>query len=109
MAMIVLYPLTGGVALSRKVLTMRLIPTVQTLIGTIAAAVILAGIIARVDSVPPPHATELALTPSPDRTLLAGPAIGSEQPIPVLPIHWGNVLDNCFTTDTDLDAAVIRT
>src|SRR4051794_697359 len=107
--MIVLYLLTGGVALSRKVLTMGLIPTIRTFIGTIAAAVILAGIIARVDSVPVPHEADLALSPMPDPTLLAGPAIGSGDPLPALPAHWGNVIDNCFSTDTDLDALVIRT
>src|SRR5947209_7989458 len=109
--MIVLYPLTGGVALSRKVLTMRLIPTIRTFIGTIAAAVILAGVIARVDSVPVPHEANLALpvTTSSQPTLVAGPAIGSAQPLPVPPVHWGNVLDHCFTSDADLDAPVIRT
>src|SRR3954469_12283274 len=99
MAMIVLYPLTAAVALSRKVLTMRLIPTIRTFTGTVAAAVILAGVIARVDSVPAPYDADLALTPSPAPTLLAGPAIGLDQPLPVIPVHWGNVVDNCFNSD----------
>src|SRR4051794_10102448 len=88
---------------------MRLIPTIRNLIGTIAAAVILAGVIARVDSVPLPTEPELALTPVADPTLLAGPAIGVDQPLRVFPALRGNIVDSCFNTDTDLNAPVIRT
>ncbi|MFL6589457.1 MAG: ankyrin repeat domain-containing protein [Chthoniobacterales bacterium] len=88
---------------------MRLIPIIRTFTGAVAAAVILAGIIARLDSVPGPYDADLALTPSPDPTLLAGPAIGSDPSLAVVPVHWGNVVADCFNTDTDLDAPVIRT
>ncbi|HKP92935.1 MAG TPA: ankyrin repeat domain-containing protein, partial [Chthoniobacterales bacterium] len=74
-----------------------------------AAAVILAGIIARVDSVPPPYDTDLTLSPDSDSTLVAGPAIGLDQPLPVFPARRQNIIDNCFTTDTDLNSPVIRT
>lgn len=88
---------------------MHLLSTLRNLIGTLAAAVILASVIARVDSVPAPHdAMDLALTePTADSQPLAGPAIGADQPLPVSPIRRQYIVDNCFTTDTDLSAPVI--
>ncbi|HVF72248.1 MAG TPA: ankyrin repeat domain-containing protein [Chthoniobacterales bacterium] len=86
---------------------MRFLPTIRTFLGTLAAAVILAGIIARVDSGPAPYDADLTLSPTADSTLMAGPAIG-DQPLPALPLRWGNLVDNCFNTDTDLNVPVLR-
>ena len=88
---------------------MRLLSTIRTFIGTLAAAIILAGIIAHVDSFPSPHEGDLALTAlTPDATLLAGPAIGADQPLPVFPARHKNIIDNCFTTDPESNVPTLR-
>jgi ankyrin repeat protein len=46
--------------------------------------------------------------PPAESTLIAGPSIGSELPLPVLPSRRTHIIDHCFTNDPDFNAPIIR-
>lgn len=46
--------------------------------------------------------------PAGEATLIAGPAIGAETQLPVIATRPSHLVENCFTTDTDLSSPVVR-
>lgn len=40
--------------------------------------------------------------------LIAGPSIGADTPLPVVPARRGNIIDHCFNADTELSAPILR-
>jgi ankyrin repeat protein len=56
---------------------------------------------------PAPTVAVVPVPPVPDATLIAGPAIGAETQLPVVPARRSHLIENCFTADTDLSVPVI--
>jgi ankyrin repeat protein len=63
---------------------------------------------AKVVQVPAPMVAAVSPPPAVDATLIAGPAIGAETQLPVVPSRQSHLIENCFTTETDLSAPIIR-
>jgi len=40
--------------------------------------------------------------------LIAGPSIGADTPLPVVPARRGHIIDHCFNADTELSAPILR-
>ncbi|HSP44810.1 MAG TPA: ankyrin repeat domain-containing protein [Chthoniobacterales bacterium] len=58
--------------------------------------------------VSPPMIAVVPTPPTAEPTLIAGPAIGAETQLPVAPAPRSHLVDNCFTTDTDLSSPIVR-
>jgi hypothetical protein len=103
--------LTGGVGLSPQIRKMHF-PTIRTVLGSLALGVLIAYTMRLPDhpKVPAPSATVAAVPapPAAESMLIAGPSIGAETQLPVAPAQRSYRVENCFTTDTDLSAPIVR-
>jgi ankyrin repeat protein len=62
----------------------------------------------KMERVPTSTVAALPAPSAPEKILIAGPAIGAETLLPVVPVRLSHAIENCFTTDTDLGAPMVR-
>ena len=88
-------------------------PKIRTVLGSLALGVLIVYTMRLPDSPKPqaPSPTIAAIPASPaaaEETLIAGPSIGAETQLPVTPVLRSYRIENCFSTDTDLIAPIVR-
>jgi ankyrin repeat protein len=86
-------------------------PTIKTVLGSLALGALIVYTM-RLPDPPKPKAPNptVAVVPAPLATesmLIAGPSIGETQ-LPVAPAQRSYRIENCFSTDTDLSAPIVR-
>ena len=62
----------------------------------------------KVVQAPRPTVAPMPARPAAEATLLAGPAIGADALLPVVAARRSHLVDNCFTTDTDVAVPLVR-
>jgi ankyrin repeat protein len=87
-------------------------PTIRTVLGSLALGALIVYTM-RLPNPPKgqgPTMTVAAVpaTPAAEITLIAGPSIGAETQLPVAPARRSYLIENCFSTDTDLSAPIVR-
>jgi ankyrin repeat protein len=87
-------------------------PKIRTVLGSLALGAFIVYTMRLPDrtKAPAPSPTVLAVPAPPvaETTLIAGPSIGAETQLPVVPARRSHQIDNCFNTETDLSAPIIR-
>lgn len=91
-----------------------------SIVRKLAGGLALAGLIVYTMSLPSPPTAQppdpapatvslpLSSAPAEEPTLIAGPSIGADAPLPVTPARRGHIIDHCFNADTELSAPILR-
>ena len=87
--------------------------TIRNIVGSLALAAFVVYTMRLPDhpkalQVPARTVVAVPAPPVTDTTLIAGPAIGAETQLPVISVRLSHLIENCFTTDTELSAPVVR-
>ncbi|PYI94202.1 MAG: hypothetical protein DME97_01685 [Verrucomicrobia bacterium] len=86
--------------------------TIRNILGSLALGALIVYTMRLSD--PPkaqPPSPSVATVPAPlpaEATLIAGPSIGIETQLPVVPARRSHRIDNCFNPETDLSAPIVR-
>jgi len=87
-------------------------PTIKTILGSLAlgALIVYTMRLPDLSKARAPSATVAAVPapPAAESMLIAGPSIGAETQLPVAPARRSYRIENCFSTDTDLSAPIVR-
>src|SRR5438067_6171971 len=87
-------------------------PKIRNVLGSLALGALIVYTMRLSD--PPkaqPPSPSVATVPAPlpaEATLIAGPSIGIETQLPVVPARRSHRIDNCFNPETDLSAPIVR-
>jgi ankyrin repeat protein len=89
-------------------------PTIKNVLGSLALGTLIVYTMRLpahpklVQAPQPTVAVMPVISPVAGTTLIAGPAIGAETQLPVAPVRRTHRIENCFTTETDFSAPIIR-
>jgi len=87
-------------------------PKIRTVLGSLALGALIVYTMRLPDppkvEAPRPTVAAVPAPPAAESILIAGPAIGAETHLPVAPARRSYRIENCFSTDTDLSAPIVR-
>jgi ankyrin repeat protein len=87
-------------------------PKIRTVLGSLALGALIVYTMRLPDpprvEAPTPTVAAVPAPPGAESILIAGPAIGAETQLPVAPARRSYRIENCFSTDTDLSAPIVR-